>query len=219
MMELPFQNRAEAGYLLGAELAARNLGKDIVVLALPRGGVPVGAEVADALGAQLDISVVRKLGVPWQPEFAMGAIVGSTRILDDQIVRDLRISREAVEAVIARETEEMKRREKLYRSGLPAHNLRGRTVILVDDGLATGSTMAAAARHVRSLGPQTLIIAVPVASSEACRRLRKEADGCVCLAVPEPFYAVGQWYKDFREVTDAEVQEILRHSDRSVPSA
>lgn len=219
MLRLPFQDRADAGYRLGAELVRRKLAGDIIVLALPRGGVPVGAEVADALGAPLDVIVVRKLGVPWQPEFAMGAIVGSTRILDEQIVRDLRISKEAVEAVIARETQEMKRRERLYRSGLPTHDLRGRTVVLVDDGLATGSTMAVAARHVRSLNPQTLVIAVPVASPEACRRLRKEADECICLAVPESFRAVGEWYRDFREVTDGEVQEILRHSGRAVPSA
>ena len=219
MLRLPFQDRADAGYRLGAELVRRKLAGDIIVLALPRGGVPVGAEVADALGAPLDVIVVRKLGVPWQPEFAMGAIVGSTRILDEQIVRDLRISREAVEAVIARETQEMKRRERLYRSGVAAHDLRGRSVVLVDDGLATGSTMTVAARHVRSLNPKTLIIAVPVASPEACRRLRIEADECICLAVPESFRAVGEWYRDFREVTDGEVQEILRHSSRMVPSA
>lgn len=214
MIELPFQDRAEAGRLLGAELATHKLPVNTIALALPRGGLPVGVEVAEALRAPLDIVVVRKLGVPWQPELAMGAIAGGTRVLDHELVRELNISSEDLEAVVARETQEMERREKLYRSGLPAPNLRGRTVVLVDDGLATGSTMVAAARHVRSTHPQRVIIAVPVGSSQACNRLKTEADECICLAEPEPFFAVGEWYTDFRQVTDSEVQEILkrRHS-------
>ena len=212
MLKVPFQNRAQAGRLLGAELASRGVRDNAIVLALPRGGVVVGAGVAEALNAPLDLVVVRKLGVPWQPELAMGAIAGSTRVLDLQLIRQLHIPDSEVEAVVARETREMQRREELYRGGAAALDLHEHLVVLVDDGLATGSTMVAAARHVRSLHPQRLVIAVPVSSSQACGQLRFEADECVCLAVPEPFYAVGQWYEDFRQVTDAEVREILKHS-------
>jgi putative phosphoribosyl transferase len=218
MIELPFRDRGEAGRLLGAELATRELAPSTIVLALPRGGLPVGFEVSEALNAPLDIVVVRKLGVPWQPELAMGAIAGGIRVLDHQLIRYLGITDEEIEAVVSREVQEMQRRERAYRSGLPARDLLGRTVILVDDGLATGSTMVAAARHVRSVHPKKLIIAAPVASSEACRRLRSEADECICLAVPEPFCAVGEWYTDFRQVTDVEVQNILKHSHSPVQS-
>jgi putative phosphoribosyl transferase len=218
MVKLPFQDRAQAGRLLGTELASRNLAANTIVLALPRGGLPVGAEIAQTLKAPLDLVVVRKLGVPWQPELAMGAIAGGTRVLDHQLIRELYISDEEVEAIVAREAQEMERREKLYRRGLPAPDLRGRTVVLVDDGLATGSTMLAAARYVRSSRVQKLIIAVPVASSQACSRLRMEADECICLAVPEPFFAVGEWYVEFRQVTDAEVQQILKDSHSPVSS-
>ncbi len=212
MVHLPFHDRVQAGRLLGAELARRNLTGNTVVLALPRGGVPVGAEVAETLKAPLDVIVVRKLGVPWQPELAMGAIAGGTPVLDHALIRELQISAEEVEAVVARETREMERRERLYRGGRPAPALRDRTVVLVDDGLATGSTMVAAVRHVRGLHAHRLIVAVPVASSEACVRLSAEADECICLAAPEPFCAVGEWYADFRQVSDIEVQQILAHS-------
>lgn len=216
MIDLPYRDRYEAGRLLGTELSRRSPAPT-VVLALARGGVPVGAEVASALHAQLDVLVVRKLGVPWQPELAMGAIAGTTRVLDFRLILNLRISDEEVEEVVARESEERARREKLYRAGLPAISVRDRTVAIVDDGLATGSSMIAAVRYVRSLGPQKVIVAVPVGSSEACSRLEQEANECVCLAVPEPFFAVGEWYTDFRQVTDAEVSEILKRS-RSVRS-
>jgi putative phosphoribosyl transferase len=218
MVDLPFQDRSEAGRLLGAELASRKLPVNTIVLALPRGGLPVGAEVAEALKAPLDVVVVRKLGVPWQPELAMGAIAGGTRVLDHQLIRDLRISNKEVEAVVARETKEVERREKLYRSGLPAQDLRARTVVIVDDGLATGSTMLAATRHVRSFHPERLIVAVAVGSSDACNRLRREADECICLAMPEPFFAVGEWYTDFRQVTDDEVRDILKNSQSLTPA-
>jgi putative phosphoribosyl transferase len=213
MIQLPFADRAEAGRLLASELLRRNLPANVVVLALPRGGLPVGLEVAKAFGAPLDVVIVRKFGVPWQPELAMGAIAsGSFQTLDRDLVEALRISREEIDAVVARESAEVARRERLYRRGRQALDLYGRTVLLVDDGLATGSTMLVAARYVRSLEPRKTLIAVPVGSVQACHRLRREADDCVCLATPEPFTAVGEWYADFRQVTDAEVRHILEQN-------
>jgi predicted phosphoribosyltransferase len=216
MIEVPFQDRSTAGRLLGAELATRKPAPDSIVLALPRGGLPVGIEVAEALKVPLDIVVVRKLGVPWQPELAIGAIAGGIRVLDQELIRMLDIPGEDIEAVVARESKEMERREKLYRSGRPVLNLSGRTVVLVDDGLATGLTMLAAARHVRRTQPKKLIIAVPVASPQACSRVAREADECICLAQPQPFSAVGEWYIDFRQVSDEEVQSILKNRYRSL---
>ena len=210
MLRLPFRDRAEAGRLLGAELASRNLPKDSIVLALPRGGVPVGFEVARALGAPLEVVVVRKLGVPWQPELAMGAIASSgVRFLDEKLIRKMGISQGAVETIAARESQEAERREQLYRGGRPALDLRNRTVILVDDGLATGSTMLAAVKCVTSLEPVALIVAVPVGSKQACAHIRKSANDCVCLATPNPFVAVGEWYEDFGQTSDAEVRDLL----------
>lgn len=210
MWQLPFRNRTEAGRLLGATLAGRDWPKDSIVLALPRGGVPVAFEVARALGLPLDVIVVRKLGVPWQPELAMGAIAsGGVRVLDQQLIRMEGISPEDVEAIAACEEQEAERREHLYRAGHPALELRHRTVILVDDGLATGSTMQAAVKCVKSLQPSAVIVAVPVASRRACAQLSDTADECVCLAVPEPFVAVGEWYQDFRQTSDAEVRDLL----------
>jgi putative phosphoribosyl transferase len=208
-MQLPFQDRFEAGRLLGAKLASRHIEANSIVAALPRGGVLVGAPVAEALNAPLDTVVVRKLGVPGHPERAMGAIAGGTLVLDPELIWELRISSKEIDAVVRRETEEMKRREALYRRGLSAPEFRRRTVVLVDDGVATGSTALAAARYIRGLRPQKLIIAAPVASAEASSRLRGEADECVWLAVPDPFFAVGLWYADFRQITDDEVQELL----------
>jgi putative phosphoribosyl transferase len=154
--------------------------------------------------------VVRKLGVPWQPELAMGAIAsGGSRFLDEKLIRQMGISQGAVEAIAARETQEAERREQLYRGGRPALDLRNRTVILVDDGLATGSTMLAAVKCVKSLEPVSLIVAVPVGSKQACAHIRKWADKCVCLATPEPFVAVGEWYEDFGQTSDAEVRDLL----------
>lgn len=212
MIELPFQDRADAGRLLAAELATRKFPAGTVVLALPRGGLPVAVEVAESLNASLDVVVVRKLGVPWQPELAMGALAGQTRVLDHQLIRDLRVSDEEVEAIVARETAELDRRERLFRKGRSPLNLKGRTVLLVDDGIATGSTMLAAARHVRSFRPERLIIAVPVCSAQALNALKKEADEVIYLAIPEPFFAVGEWYTEFQQVSDAEVQQMLARS-------
>ncbi|HVW11969.1 MAG TPA: phosphoribosyltransferase [Bryobacteraceae bacterium] len=207
--QLPFVDRVEAGRLLGANLATRKFPARTIVLALPRGGLPVGAGVADALKAPLDVVVVRKLGVPWQGELAMGAIAQGAIVLDPQLIHSLKISDVDLAPAIAREIKEAKRREKLYRGDRPPLNLRGRTVVIVDDGLATGSTMLAAIRAVRTMQPRRIVVAVPVGSLSACRRVRAEADECICLAIPEPFSAVGEWYVDFRQVTDDDAQEIL----------
>ena len=213
MTQLPFRDRAEAGRLLGAELASRNLPKDSIVLALPRGGVPVGFEVARALGIPLDAVVVRKLGVPWQPELAMGAMAsGGIRILDEELIRQRGIPPEEIAAATAREEKEVARRELLYRGNRPLLELRKRPVILVDDGLATGSTMLAAVNCVKSLQPSIVIVAVPVASRQSCVLLRDEADDCLCLATPSPFIAVGEWYQDFRQTSDREVRELLQQA-------
>jgi len=210
---LPFRDRAEAGRLLGAELASRNPQKDSIILALPRGGVPVGFEVARALAAPLDVVVVRKLGVPWQPELAMGAIAsGGVRILDEKLIRQKGIPPEEIETVAAREVEEVERRELLYRGNRPPLELRNRPVVLVDDGLATGSSMLAAVKCVKSLQPSNVTVAVPVASRQACTLIRDEAGDCVCLATPTPFNAVGEWYQNFRQTSDTEVRELLRQA-------
>jgi predicted phosphoribosyltransferase len=176
----------------------------------------VGFAVADRLHLPLDIIVVRKIGVPWQPELAMGAIAGTTRVLDGRTIQELGIADEDVENIIAREQTEMKRREDLYREGKPALDLHGRSAILIDDGLATGSTMSAAVRHARSLKPAKVIVGVPVGSAEACHRLRKEVDELVCLAIPECFFAVGEWYRDFGQVSDSEVRNLLAESRRQL---
>jgi predicted phosphoribosyltransferase len=216
MTHLPFEDRLEAGRLLAAELSRRDIGHHAVVLALTRGGVPVGFSVAERLHIPLDIVVARKLGVPWQPELAMGAIAGATRILDDRMIRELGISAEDVDEIATREQAEIERREDLYREGNPALGLHDKTAIAIDDGLATGSTMLAAVRHIRSLHPARVIVAVPVGSREACNHLRQEADDLVCLAIPERFCAVGEWYRDFRQVGDAEVGKLLRESRRQL---
>jgi putative phosphoribosyl transferase len=209
-VELPFRDRTEAGRILGAELANSQPMADPLVIALLRGGLPVALEVASALNAPLDVLVVRKLGVPWQPELAFGAIAGDTRVLDDDVIRELDLGPHEMERVIQAESEELQRREKLYDSRLRDTELRGRDVILVDDGLATGSTMIAAVRHLRSRTPRRVLVAVPVSSKEAVSLLRREADGCLSLAMPHPFLSVGQWYEDFRQISDSDVRNILR---------
>jgi len=217
MTQLPFFDRVEAGRLLAAELAQHKLPTRVIVLALPRGGVPVGREVARALHAPLDVVVVRKLGAPWQPELAMGAIAGgSTQVLNEELVAELHVSGGEINAAIARERAELERRERLYRGGRPAPDLRGRVVLLIDDGLATGATMLVAARYVRALKPAKVIVGAPVGSAQACALLRKEVDELVCLATPPSFMAVGEWFRDFRQVSDAEVQRLLEQNRREV---
>ncbi|HWO41381.1 MAG TPA: phosphoribosyltransferase [Candidatus Eisenbacteria bacterium] len=217
-MALRFANRSEAGKELARRLSKFAGRSDTVVLALPRGGVPVAYEVARALNAPLDVFVVRKLGVPGQEELAMGAIASSgVRVLNPEVTGY--VDPEVIEAVGKREQEELTRRERLYRGDRPAHEVQGRTVILVDDGLATGSTMRAAAMALRQMAPAQIIVAVPVAPAETCAEFRKEVDDIVCLVTPDPFMAVGLWYADFSQTTDEEVRELLEDAERARQAA
>lgn len=209
-----FEDRTEAGKLLGDELARRlERREDVLVLALPRGGVPVGYHVARALGAPLDVFIVRKLGLPGHEELAMGAIAsGGVRVMNDEVLRYAPIPQNAIDAVAAREERELERRERSYRGNRPPLDVRGRTVVVVDDGLATGSTMRAAVRALRAMEPRAVIVAVPVAAQSTCRELRPETDEIVCLRTPEPFQAVGLWYRDFDQTTDEEVHDLLERA-------
>lgn len=206
-----FADRHEAGAALGALLQHHAGRPGVVVLALPRGGVPVGFEVAEALGAALDIFLVRKLGMPGHPEFAMGAIAsGGIRVLSDDVIQMYGVSAEAIERVARAEQAELERREREYRQNHQAVDLAGKTVILVDDGLATGSTMRAAVEAVRRHGPARVIVAAPVGAPSTCADFRAVADEVVCAQTPEPFSAVGLWYQDFSQTTDDEVRDLLR---------
>jgi putative phosphoribosyl transferase len=206
-----FRNRTDAGRQLAEKLAAYTDRPDVLVLALPRGGVPVGHEVARALGAPLDVFLVRKLGVPGYEELAMGAVAtGGVRVLNDEIVRGLGISEREIDAAVARELQELARRERLYRGDRPPPDVAARTVILVDDGLATGATMRAAIQALRQQQPARIVVAVPTASPDTCEVLKAEADEMICAITPEPFLAVGHWYEDFTQTTDDEVQDLLR---------
>jgi putative phosphoribosyl transferase len=211
---MQFSNRIEAGCLLAKKLNAYADRPDVIVLALPRGGVPVGYEVAKALHAPLDVFLVRKLGVPGQEELAMGAIAtGAARVLNDSVVRYLNISDELIDQVAAREQRELERRERLYRGTGEPLNVRGRTVILVDDGLATGSTMRAAVSALKLQGPARMIVAAPVAARETCDSFKADVDStCVCVMSPDPFDGVGLWYRDFSQTTDEEVCYLLNHA-------
>jgi putative phosphoribosyl transferase len=204
-----FADRREAGAALAAEL--QHLDRDdVVVLALPRGGVPVAYEVARRLGAPMDVFVVRKLGMPGYPELAMGAIAsGGVRVMNDDVLTLYRPSASAIEAVTLEERAELERRERAYRDGRPLVSVTGRVAILVDDGLATGSSMRAAVLAVRRLYPARVVVAVPLGAREACAALREIADDVVCLSMPRPFSSVGMWYVEFSQTTDQEVRQLL----------
>jgi predicted phosphoribosyltransferase len=209
----PYTDRADAGRALAALLGDLAGREDVIVLGLPRGGVPVAAEVAAALGAPLDVFVVRKLGVPGHEELAMGALAsGHVRVLNEDVLAHARVDEEALEEVTQREAAELRRRERLYRGDRPAPSLAGRVVVLVDDGLATGSTMRAAVRASRRRDAARIVVAVPVAPWQACEELSREADDVVCAACPEPFAAVGVWYRDFAQTSDDEVRALLLSS-------
>jgi putative phosphoribosyl transferase len=206
-----YRDRSDAGEQLAEKLREHLKHKDnLLVLALPRGGVPIGYEIAKALDAPLDVFIVRKLGVPGHEELAMGAIAsGGTRVLNDYVIRQLRIKPWLIDEVTEREKTELRRREALYRQGLPPLEVAGKNVIIVDDGLATGSTMLAAVRALKQSDPQSLLVAVPVGAPSTCAELRREADDVVCLDTPEPFTGVGQWYDDFSQTSDDEVRTLL----------
>jgi putative phosphoribosyl transferase len=216
-----FRDRRDAGRHLARAVAqvvesgpTPEPGK-VVVLGLPRGGVPVAFEIAVAIGAPLDVFVVRKLGVPGHPELAMGAIApGGIEVLSQNLVAELGITPAEVAEVAARERRELERRERLFRDDRPPIDLSGRTAIVVDDGLATGSTMEAAVAALRALGPASIIVAVPVGARESCQRLKQSADRIVCLETPVPFNAVGEWYDDFVQTTDEEVRQLLAATPR-----
>jgi putative phosphoribosyl transferase len=216
-MKTQFRNRTEAGELLAGKLKQYANRTDVLVLALPRGGVPVASVVAQRLRAPLDVLIVRKLGVPGHEELAMGAIAGGgVRVLNRGVIGSLRITDEAIEAAVARETAELERREQDYRHGRPMPTIRGRTVILVDDGIATGSTVRAAIGVLRSQQAQRIVVATPTISAATCRAMKDEADEIAAVLVPEDFYGVGQFYEDFSQTTDEEVQALL--ASPAVPS-
>ena len=217
---MPYTDRIEAGRKLAEKLQRYRNRSDVFVLGLPRGGVPVAFEVAQALHAPLDVFIVRKLGVPGHEELAMGAIAsGGVRVLNDDVMRILPIPERVVEAVTERETRELERREELYRGDRPPPDVHGRTAILVDDGLATGSTMRAAVKALRQLGPARIVVAVPVGAAETCLEFQQEADEAICAITPEPFYAVGHWYADFEQTSDEEVHALLERNHETIAAA
>ena len=224
-----FRDRADAGRRLAERLRHYAGRTDVLVLGLPRGGVPVASEVARELGAPLDVFLVRKLGFPGQEELAMGAIAsGGSRVLNRSLLRRLHVPEETVNAVAARELRELERRESAYRGTKPPSSVRGRTVILVDDGLATGATMHVAAAALRGKDPARIVVAVPVAAASSCEEFADVVDEVVCAETPEPFMAVGQWYEDFSQTTEEEVRRLLElsparreggHRSRTTPAA
>jgi predicted phosphoribosyltransferase len=208
-----YRNRSEAGKYLAAQLTSYSNRDDVLVLALPRGGVPVAFEVAKELRAPFDIFLVRKLGLPGHEELAMGAIAtGGVRVLNDDLVDYLEISDHVIDSIADKELRELERRERAYRGNRPEPEVRGKTVILIDDGLATGSTMRAAASALRQQGPARIVVAVPVSAPETCDEYKMGVDEIICAATPRRFYGVGRWYRDFSQTTDEEVRELLKRS-------
>jgi predicted phosphoribosyltransferase len=219
-MNTRFRDRAEAGRLLARKLVEYAGRPDVLVLALPRGGVPVAFEVARVLEAPLDVLVVRKLGVPGHRELAMGAVAsGGAWVLNEDVLGALEIPEHVIRAVAAHELEELRRRERLYRGERPGPEIRGRTIILVDDGIATGSTMRAAVTALRGLEPARIVIAVPTAAPSTCAELANVADKCVCCVMPHPFFAVGVWYDNFEQTTDEEVRDLLERASSELAVA
>ena len=219
-MECAFANRTEAGRLLAEKLIKYADRDDVIVLGLPRGGVPVAYEVAKRLGAPLDVFIVRKLGVPGFEELAAGAIAsGGVRVLNEDVMRTIPHADEAIEAVTARETAELERREHEYRAGRPAPELRDRVVILIDDGLATGATMRAAVKALRQSAATKIVVAVPVGPPDTCRQIEQQADETICLSTPEFFQAVGQYYEDFSQASDDDVRELLSSAVQEQPAS
>jgi predicted phosphoribosyltransferase len=215
----PYKNRADAGRTLAQMLRPRYSGRsDLLILGLPRGGVPIAYEVAQTLNAPLDVFLVRKLGVPGHEELAFGAVAsGGVRVLNKDVVSALHLPPESIEHVTRQETEELARRERAYRDDRPFPEVAGQTVILIDDGLATGATMRAAVQALRKMQPARLVAAVPVASPDTCAAFEEEVDEIVCARTPQPFIAVGYWYDDFSATTDEEVRRLLNHSGSHLP--
>ena len=212
-----FKDRRDAGKQLAQELSAYAGRSDVIVLALPRGGVPVAYEVARALNAPLDIFIVRKLGLPGHEELAIGAIAsGGIRVLNHDIVQALKIPQTMIDTVTRQELKELERRERAYRGDRPPPEVRGRTVILIDDGLATGASMRAAVAALRAQNPARIVVAVPTAAPETCAAFESEVDEIVCAMTPEPFYGVGRWYEDFSQTTDEEVRALLEEAVRQL---
>jgi putative phosphoribosyl transferase len=211
----PFADRTDAGRKLATKLLAYADCPNLLVLALPRGGVPIAYEVARALHAPLDIFLVRKLGLPWNEELAMGAIAsGGVRVLNPEAMSWSDLPNSIIDDVAKREQKELERRERLYRGDRPALDIQGRTIILVDDGLATGSTMRAAAITLRQMKPLKIVVAVPVAPPETCEAFRREVEEVICAITPDPFIAVGAWYSDFSQTSDEEVRQLLEQASR-----
>jgi putative phosphoribosyl transferase len=215
-----FENRVQAGRKLAEKLQGYALRKDVVVLGIPRGGVPVAFEVAMALKAPLDIFLSRKLGVPWQEELAFGALAsGGVRVLDRDLINELNLSPEEIEQITETVRKELERRERAYRGDRPSLNVEGKVVLLVDDGVATGSSMRAAIKALRQMKPARLVVAVPVAPFHTSKRMRSEVDELVCVYAPESFYAIGQFYEDFSQVTDEEVTDLLGRAAKWIESS
>lgn len=210
-----FMDRRDAGMRLAKELSEYEGRSDVLILALPRGGAPVAYEVARHLKAPLDVFLVRKLGLPGHEELAMGAIAsGGVKVLNEDVVRAMDLPERVVEGVAAREQQELERRERAYRGDQPPPEIEGRTVILVDDGLATGASMRAAVLGIKAQSPTSVVVAVPVAAPETCQEFEDEVDAVVCAVTPQPFYGVGYWYQDFSQTTDEEVRELLEKAGR-----